>query len=118
MDGPLWLRVFTFGGRTGCSRSLLRQLADDLQHLRLPQQPVQGVHLLAPQGTEGAQLLQGTAVPGTSGTQLTAHTAASMLWQDTPRGETHSPPQGFPPQDVSCHHAPVLTSSRQLQLLR
>lgn len=61
--------AFTSGSRGGCFQSLLRQLAHDLQHLRLPQQPVQGVHLMAPQGPEGAQLLQGTGMPRTLGSE-------------------------------------------------
>ena len=82
-------RILTFGGRAGCSRSLLHQPAHDLQDLRLPQQPVQGVHLPAPQGTKGAQLLQGTAQTGTSGTQLGTHPP------QPPRGE--DPPPTPPP---------------------
>lgn len=103
--------MFTISSRGGCSCALLCQLAHDLQHLGLPQQPVQGIHLLTPQGTEGAQLLQGTAKPGTSGTELTAHITASRLQQDPLQKDTYSPPQGVP-----C--SLLLTSSRRLQLLR
>lgn len=74
---PAWPRAaFTSGSRGGCFQSLLRQLAHDLQHLRLPQQPVQGVHLVAPQGPEGAQLLQDTGTPRTLGSERSAQIPA------------------------------------------
>lgn len=104
-----WLCGFTFGGRGSCSRSFLCELAHDLQNLRLPQQPVQGIHLLAPQGTEGAQFLQGTAKTDTSETELTTCCSKTPL-----KGELTAHPKSSIPSTS----APVLTSSKRLQLLR